>query len=252
MSIDQFGKYSVFTVNINKINIELACKHLMDVEISESKYILFPDLSVISLATQDNHLKMILNQAYLTMPDGKPSQFIARLKGYDEVRTVSGYKLIEKLLRDSSKTHYFYGSTKEKLSKIKSNLSQYDPDGTKILGYKEPPFLKLHEIPASSEIRDDLKNINHLNPDFIWVGLSSPKQDYLLYHHHDVIDKGFLLGVGGVFDYLSGDVNISPEWIKRIGLRWLYRLINEPVRLTPKYSKIVINFAKYYLKRNSD
>jgi len=36
--------------------------------------------------------------------------------------------------------------------------------------------------------------------------------------------------VGGVFDYLAGETPRAPEWMRRIGLEWLYRLIRQPQR----------------------
>ena len=73
--------------------------------------------------------------------------------------------------------------------------------------------------------------------------------DYLLHYHHSIVENSYILGVGGVFDYLSDEVEISPEWIKKIGLRWFYRLFKEPKRLFPKYRKIATNLFKYYLIR---
>lgn len=240
-------RFSIFDIQLSKTNLKETFVFLSAKNLEKSEYILFPDLSVISEATHNEKLKKIINEAYLALPDGKPSEFIAKIKGFDDVGTVSGYKLILKLLQESSCTHFFYGSTNDKLLNIQSFLSKYDQEEEKILGYKSPPFLALNEIPGSSKIREDLEEINKLNPDFIWIGLSSPKQDYLVYHHHHLLDSSYLMGVGGVFDYLSGEVTISPEWMKKMGIRWLYRLWKEPKRLFPKYRKIFTNLARYIL-----
>ena len=53
-------------------------------------------------------------------------------------------------------------------------------------------------------------------------------------HHVPLLTHGLMLGVGGVFDYLSGDVKKSPEWIKKMGLRWLWRFLKEPKRMLSK------------------
>ncbi|MEO9884454.1 MAG: WecB/TagA/CpsF family glycosyltransferase [Balneola sp.] len=220
-------------------------------QVQTPSYMLFPDLSVLSDSTENKKLAHIIDNASLAMPDGKPSEFIARLKGYKEVSTVSGYKLIKRLLAESNRTHFFYGSTREKIKKMEEFLYEYCPDSKKILGFKEAPFVGLDEIEFSNEIKTDLEKINELKPDFVWIGLSSPKQDYLLYHHHSILKNSYCLGVGGVFDYLSGEVKISPDWIKKVGLRWLFRLVKEPKRLFPKYWKIVTNLCKYSFKRSS-
>ncbi|MBO6792747.1 MAG: WecB/TagA/CpsF family glycosyltransferase [Balneolaceae bacterium] len=241
-------KIPIFNVAINDINLEKAFQVLNNKAINPPAYILFPDLSVLSEATEDPVLAEIINNAHIAMPDGKPSEFIAKAKGFKNVSTVSGFKLINRLLKESDNTHFFYGSTPAKLEKIKANLAALDPDGSKILGYKSPPFVSVNEIPTSEVIINELNEINKLKPDFVWIGLSSPKQDYLLYHHHQLFDNSYLLGVGGVFDYLSGEVQISPEWMKKLGVRWLYRLYKEPKRLYPKYRNIFIHLFKYYLR----
>jgi N-acetylglucosaminyldiphosphoundecaprenol N-acetyl-beta-D-mannosaminyltransferase len=243
------NKIPIFNVAINDINLEKAFQLLDKKKLEAPAYILFPDLSVLSEATEDSGLAEIIKSAHIAMPDGKPSEFIAKAKGYKEVSTVSGFKLIHLLLKNSSRTHYFYGSTPEKLEKIKNNLAALDPEGEKILGYKSPPFVSVSEIPASKIIQQELNEINKLKPDFVWIGLSSPKQDYLLFHHHTLFEDSYLLGIGGVFDYLSGEVEISPEWMKKIGIRWLYRLYKEPKRLYPKYRNIFIHLFRYYIRK---
>ena len=240
-------KIPIFNVSIDNINLGKAFKILDNKQLKPPAYILFPDLSVLSEATRNEKLARIISEAHIAMPDGKPSEFIAKWKGYKDVSTVSGYKLIKKLLSETNHTHFFYGSTPEKNQKIEQNLKQFDPDSKKILGFKSPPFVSVSEIETSKQIIDDLQEINKLKPDFVWIGLSSPKQDFLVFHHYKLLDSSYLLGVGGVFDYLSGEVEISPEWMKKIGVRWLFRLYKEPRRLFPKYRNIFINLLKYYL-----
>jgi N-acetylglucosaminyldiphosphoundecaprenol N-acetyl-beta-D-mannosaminyltransferase len=38
------------------------------------------------------------------------------------------------------------------------------------------------------------------------------------------------MGVGGVFDYITGRVPLAPAWVRRMGLEWLYRLLRQPRR----------------------
>jgi N-acetylglucosaminyldiphosphoundecaprenol N-acetyl-beta-D-mannosaminyltransferase len=166
------------------------------------------------------------------MPDGKPSQIVGNLKGHKKVKTVSGFHLCNALLT-TSLTHYFYGANKEVLMKIKNNLNSSFPNAT-ILGFKEAPFVDENQIKNNLQIKKDIDHINSLKPDLIWIGLSSPKQDYLMHYFYHDFNKSLLLGVGGVFLYLSDEKMKSPEWVKKIGFRWLYRLAKEPARLGPK------------------
>jgi N-acetylglucosaminyldiphosphoundecaprenol N-acetyl-beta-D-mannosaminyltransferase len=115
-----------------------------------------------------------------------------------------------------------------------------------VLGYKSPPFVSAREIGSSSQVKADIEQINALKPDLVWIGISSPKQDYLMHHFYQHLDKSLMLGVGGVFLYFADESLRSPEWVKKMGLRWIYRLLKEPKRLWPKYFATI-----KFLTRNS-
>lgn len=70
------------------------------------------------------------------------------------------------------------------------------------------------------------------NPDALLVAYGAPKQDLWIAAHRDDLPSSIKLamGVGGVFDYLSGRVQLAPPWIRRSGLEWLFRLIMQPWR----------------------
>jgi N-acetylglucosaminyldiphosphoundecaprenol N-acetyl-beta-D-mannosaminyltransferase len=228
-----FDRISLFGISISKINLQETLSFLSQYDFSCPNYICLPDLSVITAAQKDEKLVHILNHSLLTLPDGKPIEFISKIRGVKNISTVSGYWLIKTLLRSSLK-HYFYGGTEEKTRAMVERLKLEFPESN-IAGYASPPLLKLNEIENHPSIIEEIENINRLKPDLIWVGISSPKQDYLAYFHNKHLQHGLMIAVGGVFDYLSGVKKKSPEWIKKIGLRWLYRLIQEPRRLWKKY-----------------
>ena len=226
-------RFDFLGVQISVINPQRAIEAIMAYPFSAPAYICFPDASVVKEASHDPALTHILNNALLTMPDGKPSQLAGRLQGYREVSTVSGFFLCKALL-DTNLTHYFYGGTDEILAQLKNNLEQSHP-GASIKGYKAPPFVSKEAIATSTEIDRDIEHIRQLQPNLVWIGISSPKQDYLMHAFHRKLDRSIMLGVGGVFLYLSDESLKSPEWIKKMGLRWAYRLASEPRRLWSKY-----------------
>ena len=77
--------------------------------------------------------------------------------------------------------------------------------------------------------------INALQPDIIWVGLGTPKQDYWLAQHRHLLNAPVLVAVGAAFDMLSGSIPQAPPWMQRSGLEWLFRLRQEPRRLAFRY-----------------
>lgn len=73
--------------------------------------------------------------------------------------------------------------------------------------------------------------INEANPDVVWVGLSTPKQECWMAAHIGRLTAPVLIGVGAAFDFLAGCKKQAPRCMQRNGLEWLFRLITEPRRL---------------------
>lgn len=240
-------RFDFFGTYINATNLDDVVEFLTGYDFEKTGYVSFPDSSVVAAAQSDTELRTILNQSLLTLPDGKPSEFYARIKGYKNVSTVSGYWLCKRLLQ-TNLTHYFLGSTDEKLAKIITILKEEFPT-VAIVGYRAPSFHDIQYFKNGNILASAIDEINMLRPDLIWVGISSPKQDFLMHSHTPKLRHGIMVGVGGVFDYLSGDVQKSPEWLKKIGMRWIWRLAKEPGRLGAKYWLTIKVFSVLIAKK---
>lgn len=222
----QLSKVDIINIGFNPIEYNAIVKFLLEKK-NRKKYICFPDLYNILRANENKYLREIYNNSSLTLPDGKPSQFLLKLKGYKS-ETISGYWLCKKLLR-TNLSHYFYGSLPENLILLEKYFRHNYPNA-KILGFKSPPILSEYEIFDNKKITSDLNEIKLLKPDIIWIGISSPKQDFLMDIYKFNREGTVMIGVGAVFDYFAGNARMGPEWIKKIGLRWLYQLIISPRR----------------------
>jgi len=239
-------KINIFNINVCITKLDDALEKVKCIAGNENGYICLPDAYVIVTAQKNKKLQKILNQSLYTFPDGQPLIIYSKLKGIKNISSVSGYHLVRNLLQ-TELTHYFYGSSTNELKKIKHRLNKEYPHA-KILGYKSPPFVSLNEIETHQQIINDLKEINKLQPNLLWVGLNSPKQDYLMFHHHTLLKSSILIGIGGVYDYLSGSMKISPEWIKKLSLRWVYRIIQNPKRIYKKAFIAIFGFSILYFK----
>jgi N-acetylglucosaminyldiphosphoundecaprenol N-acetyl-beta-D-mannosaminyltransferase len=101
----------------------------------------------------------------------------------------------------------------------------------RVAGIFSPPFHPLSE----EEDRKIVSLIKNADPDIIWVGLSTPKQEIWMSEHIDRLGNCVLIGVGAAFDFLSGNKKQAPSWMQRIGLEWFFRLSTEPKRLWKRY-----------------
>ncbi len=244
-------RIQIGAIQINNVNLSSALEFvsgLVENKKSKNNYICLPDGYVLALANKDQKLQSILNKSTGTFPDGKILEKVARLKGFDSVSTVSGYNLLEHFIEKPNISHYFYGGSEESIEALASEIKRKHKNPN-VLGYKSPPFLNLDEIDNNQLIRKDIEDIKTLSPDIMWVGISSPKQDYLMANFAHFLPNTLLIGVGAVFDYYSGRVKKSPDWVKKMGLRWLYRFVREPKRMYKKEFRTIGFGIPFYLSQ---
>jgi N-acetylglucosaminyldiphosphoundecaprenol N-acetyl-beta-D-mannosaminyltransferase len=84
-----------------------------------------------------------------------------------------------------------------------------------------------------------------LEPEFIWVGLGTPKQQRWIARMKPQLRRGMLLSVGQAFDVNAGLRSDAPAWMQRAGLTWLYRMASEPRRLVGRYLRHNSEFLWY-------
>lgn len=63
-----------------------------------------------------------------------------------------------------------------------------------------------------------------------FLALGPQKQELFMMRHWDSMRVDLAIGLGGTFNYITGDSHLPPRWIRGLGLEWLFRLITEPVR----------------------
>lgn len=183
-------------------------------------------------AYENQDYKKIQNDSVMSIPDGGPLAMLGQRRGFSRMKRTTGPAYLSEILKSSvakGYRHYFYGSTEVTLAKIKCTLLQKYP-GIKIAGMYSPPFRPLTEEEKDAVV----EQINRANPDFVWVGLGAPRQEKWMAESQGII-TGFMVGVGAAFDYLAGNIKRAPEWMQRSNLEWIYRLLQDPVRLFNRY-----------------
>ncbi len=133
-------------------------------------------------------------------------------------------------------TFFLYGGSPDAPDKIEEYLKTRF-EGVKVVGKYSPPFRKLSE----EEDQAVCDMINEARPDFLWVGLGSPKQDVWIKEHQEKIRGTIMVASGAMFDFYSGRIKQAPRWIRQSGFEWLYRLTQDFRRLWVRY--IVYNIV---------
>lgn len=203
------------------------------------------DVASLMLAVKSPRYRQAHEQADLITPDGTPLVWVGRSKGHDMGR-VCGPDLLPEICRKSLETgqsHYFYGGQPGVASELANRLENRFP-GLCIVGTYGPPMRDIGpDFELTDEVRTELDFIKASGADFIWVGLSSPKQDYFIMKAAPYVGRGVFLAVGAAFDFHSGRVKRAPLWMQKFGLEWLHRLKSEPRRLWRRYLVLVPTFV---------
>jgi N-acetylglucosaminyldiphosphoundecaprenol N-acetyl-beta-D-mannosaminyltransferase len=231
---------NILGVRVSAINMQDALTEMERWILNrEQHYICVCPNHTIMEGRRNPRLRQVVNNAGLVTPDGMSVVWVCWLYGYRRVERVYGPDLMEAfsaLAAEKGYTNFYYGAAPGVPERLAERLCQKFP-GLQVVGTYSPPFRPL----TPGEDAQIVEMINAANPDVVWVGLSSPKQDFWMAEHVGRIKAPVMVGVGAAFDFLSGQKRQAPRWIQRNGLEWVWRLAQEPRRLwrrnldTPPY-----------------
>lgn len=197
----------------------------------QSRLVFIREVAGLMATLESPELMELHKRAAMVTPDGMPLVWLGKLKGKPVSRTC-GPDLMMRVLKDSVASglrHYFYGGKPGVAEVLRASFLQKFPN-LQIVGQGCPPFRAL----TSAELSAVAAEINRSEADVVWIGISSPKQEFLMRELQPLI-HATLIGVGAAFDFHSGAVSRAPLWMQKSGLEWLYRLGSEPRRLWKRY-----------------
>jgi N-acetylglucosaminyldiphosphoundecaprenol N-acetyl-beta-D-mannosaminyltransferase len=221
-------------VGVHAINMEQAVAEIDQAVMNRRKgYVCVTGVHGVMVAHSDSQFKGILNKSFLTTPDGMPMVWVGRLEGFRHMDRVYGPDLMLEICRLSEERgykHFFYGGNSGVAERLAGALRARYPK-LNVVGVNTPPFRPLNP----SEEHALQEQVMRAQPDFFWVGLSTPKQERFMADHLGALDCTLMLGVGAAFDVHAGITKEAPRWVKRAGLQWFHRLLQEPKRLWKRY-----------------
>lgn len=238
----------ILGTNINVTNMENTVAYLeKNLERLRGEYVCVSNVHTTVMAFRDHQYQEIQNKAAMAVPDGKPLSIVSKRRGHSKAERVPGPDLMSQVFVCSelkNYRHFFYGSKEETLEKLRRNLLRQYPY-LNIAGMYSPPFRDLTE----EEDEEVVRQINAVNPDFIWVALGAPKQEIWMSHHAGQV-SGIMLGVGAAFDFSAGTVKRAPKWMQELCLEWFYRILQDPKRLISRYISTNLSFLWNVYKEN--
>lgn len=162
--------------------------------------------------------------------DGMGIVWAARLMGIRVPERVPGIDLMDAVIQlctTKGYRPYFLGATADVNEATCANIQQRFP-GIEIAGSQHGYFQADQESEVVAAIRES-------RADCLFIGMPTPRKEQLLARFHDDFGVPFIMGVGGAFDVIAGYVHRAPRLVQKIGLEWLFRAAQEPLRLGPRY-----------------
>lgn len=201
----------------------------------EPYHIITANPEIIFEAVYNSVFKAIFIKADLVIADGIGVSMPLAWRGYDSNR-VPGIDVFEALLIDNElggKGVYLVGA---KLTTVTKTAEHLIAQGVNVCGYRDG-FFAINE----DNITQLSMEIKAFNPSIVAVAMGAPRQDEVISLLKESGVKCILIGVGGAFDVLSGELKRAPILVQKIKLEWLYRLLGDLKRL-PRYKKIISYF----------
>ena len=210
-------------------------------------YLVTANVDFLVQAHEDVELRRILVEADLVLCDGTPLVWVSRLLGNPLPERVAGADLAPLLIElAAEKGHrlFLLGATEDSCSQAAANLQRQYPK-LLIAGHYSPPFKQLLEMDHDEIVR----RIQQAKPDLLLVSFGCPKQEKWIAMHYRALGVPVCAGVGATIDFLAGKVKRAPVWMRRSGLEWIFRLLQEPRRLFRRYARDLWVFAGCILKQ---
>ncbi len=187
-------------------------------------YICLTDTGNVIRASKDKEFCDAINDSLLSIADGTPLAWYAKLIGCRQIKRISGVDLFSRLLKEENGfRHLLLGDTEQTLKKVVNQAKKANEN--LIITYYSPPFKKRFDS-KDNKVMIDIIEKNR--SDIVWVSFGGGRQDKWMYHNVDKIRKGIMIGVGAAFKYYTGAIKEPPKIIQYLGFQWLTRLLNNP------------------------
>lgn len=204
------------------------------------RFVCVREVNGVMLAQDDKEFRDLHYRAALVTPDGMPIAWLGRMEGYDLERTAGPDLMMYVMMqsdREDGPRHFFYGGKPGVAEELRQVFAQLAPKAN-VVGVGTPPFRAL----TMTELDTLAAEIEAVKADIVWVGISTPKQEFLMEQLSRRTSATFV-GVGAAFDFHTGRVRRAPRWMRESGLEWLHRLLSEPRRLWRRYVVMAPKFV---------
>jgi N-acetylglucosaminyldiphosphoundecaprenol N-acetyl-beta-D-mannosaminyltransferase len=237
----RIGKVWIDVLNFTEVLEEI--EHLVDE--GRGGAVFTPNVDHIVKAESDEAFRRAYEHASLSLADGTPLLWVARLLGCPLPGRIAGSDLLMPLMELAARRRwrvYLLGSVPEVAGAAAKLLT--DRLGVAIVGWDCPRI----GADGSDLTGGTIAKAAAARPDLVLVALGATKQEILIHGAAETLGPAVVFGIGGSLDFLVGRYKRAPRWMSRAGLEWSFRLFQEPRRLWRRYLVEDTRFALVVLR----
>jgi exopolysaccharide biosynthesis WecB/TagA/CpsF family protein len=222
---------SIFTIPITLCSFDQGANLLEEmIRDKLAKLVVLANAHTLNLAYEREEYRAVLRNAALVLRDGVGVSWAVKKKGALPLHNFVGTDFIPDFCKHT--THkgyriYLLGSQPGVAQRAANKLASMAP-GLIIADHHHGYF---------NPDRTDkiIRAINASRADILLVAMGNPKQEMWIANNLDQLEVPVAIGVGALFDYLSGHSVRAPRWILNLKMEWVFRLMMEPMRLWRRY-----------------
>lgn len=212
----------------------------------EKFYIVTPNPEIVLKAHKSSFLSRIITDSDASVPDGVGLKYAAKFMDGTELEIIPGRKLFWEILKIANKKKAkitLFGGLEGHAQKAKEEIEK----SFKSLDVQAvtPPVYDNNASPINAIERKKEKSafgkIKIFQPDLIFVGLTTPKQEaWIRKHFFNFPTITGAMTIGDTLAYVGGSVPKPPKFMEQAGIEWLWRLITQPKRIKRIFNATVI------------
>lgn len=194
-------------------------------------------LNVVSLGLihdDDEYYQALISSDTLLI-DGVGISWLLWLRDGKWRKRTTGPDYHDQILREGSGSAFYYGSTADVVSKIKSNGAP----GWNIDAKHGP----LVTTVTQDEIESVVQDIQGIDADFLFLGFSAPKQEKIASHILEAVQCPVVC-IGAHFEWLAGTQRRAPHFMQWMGMEWLFRITQEPARMMKRLKPSLLHMLR--------
>jgi N-acetylglucosaminyldiphosphoundecaprenol N-acetyl-beta-D-mannosaminyltransferase len=212
---------------------QLVDRLIEDATNGRAGYVCIANVHQVTLAWGDESFRRVLDGARHVSTDSRVLELSLRALGLSYESPVTyGVDLLESLCRAAAAQGVrvgLYGGTVTVNCTLQAELCSRFP-GLQLVFAEAPAFGSADELAGDGSVA----RIKDAGVQLLLVGLGCPKQEEWMHLTESELDC-VAVGLGAAFDFVAGEKRVSPDWVRRAGLDWAWRLVSEPRRLWRRY-----------------